>query len=64
MEEIKSKIRTLTPEMTDELLDLMYEYTVMRLRMEYSPERMISQLKEDNDFESKIYEIAFSRQEV
>ncbi len=33
LNEIKEKIRTINPEITDELLELLYEYIMMRFKL-------------------------------
>lgn len=56
LKNVKAKIRTINPEITDELLDLLYEYIVNR----YSEtlEEHINQLETNTKFRNVVQNIA------
>ena len=44
LQEVKEKIRTINPEITDELLDLLYEYVTIKLS-----NRILTQMRLNED---------------
>lgn len=48
LQEIKEKIRTINPEITDELLDLLYEF--FELRQNQNFHKHLDSLKQDKEF--------------
>lgn len=59
--EIKDKIHIVNPDVTDELLDLLYEYILVRLKKQYSIENMSTQIKSDEDFKKLISSLIFNK---
>lgn len=55
LEQIKEKIRTINPEITDELLDLLYEYFKMRQSQSYN--EYLQALKQDKEFANFIQNV-------
>lgn len=60
LEEIKNKIRTTNPEITEELLDLLYEYVLVRLKSYYKYDTTILELANDKEFEELIQRITLN----
>lgn len=59
--EIKNKIHIVNPDVTDELLDLLYEYILVRLKKQHSIENMSTQIKSDEDFKKLISLLIFNK---
>lgn len=55
LEQIKEKIRTINPEITDELLDLLYEYNCTRQRI------IMNNSLNDENFNKAIQEVISNR---
>lgn len=52
--ELRKKIATINPEITEKVLDLLCEYVKMDIKEEYSYEKMAEQLKDNESFENVI----------
>ena len=50
IDEIKNEIHKINPQITDELLDLLYEYIATRFKNEHSYDKMLDKLKNDEYF--------------
>lgn len=57
---IKESIQTMNPQITDELLDLLYEYFSARIKEEYSYDKMAEYLKNES-FANIIQSIILNR---
>ena len=55
---VKDKIQKIDPAITDELLDLMYQYFEKRYWVNYNAQ--ISQLRNNTEFRSQIQSLTFS----
>lgn len=61
LNDIKNKIHIANPNITDETLDLLYEYVAIRLKKQYSIENMSKKIKDDKDFSSVINKLILNK---
>ncbi len=55
--ELKNKITTINPKITEEFLEILCAYVKMEIKEEYSYEKMIDQLKNNKPFENAMKSI-------
>lgn len=58
---IENKIHIVNPDVTDEFLDLLYEYVLARLNEQYSYSNMVDKIQSDETFEKALNSLVFKK---